>query len=147
MAIHQNIFLLCGIGLMNLSSVLDFRVFSHLGLGVHVRYNPWHELYRIPKFPLSKPAFRNNKDEMKRKTTLKGRLSLAKCPECGRATPYRLKGLELYFKTTILCKRCGTPVQIGKRLDDQLNVDLWEADVLERARNTYDQCKRLLLVK
>jgi len=75
------------------------------------------------------------------------KLSLAKCPKCGRVVPYRLKGLELYFKTTTPCKKCGTSIPIRERLDDQPNVDSWEADVLERARRTYDQCKRLLLVE
>ena len=82
-----------------------------------------------------------------RDPTYKKRLSLAKCPKCGRVTPYRLKGLELYFKTTTQCKKCGTSIPIRERLNDQLNVDLWEAEVLERARRTYDQCKRLLLVE
>ena len=75
------------------------------------------------------------------------RLSLAKCPRCGRVVPYRLIGLELYFKTTTPCKKCGTSIPIRERSDDQPKVDLWEADVLERARRTYDQCKRLLSVE
>ena len=51
-------------------------------------------------------------------------------------TPYRLNGLELYFKTKIHCPKCGNLISIR---------ELWEDDVLERARRTYDQCRRLLL--
>jgi len=83
-------------------------------------------------------------DEVMREPAHKKRLSLAKCHKCGRVTPYRLKGLELYLKTTVRCKKCGTPIPIGERLDDDLNLDLWQADVLERTRRTYDQCKILL---
>ena len=74
------------------------------------------------------------------------RLSLAKCPKCGRVIPYRLKGPELYFKGLelyfkIQCKKCGNSVSVRERLNDH------EADVLERARRTYDRCKSLLSVE
>jgi len=82
-----------------------------------------------------------------RDSAYKKRLSLAKCHKCGRVTPYRLKGLELYLKTTIRCKKCGTSIPIGERLDDELYLDLWQADVLERARRIYDQCKILLMTE
>lgn len=37
------------------------------------------------------------------------RLRFAKCPECGRVTPYKLRSLEL---TTVRCKRCETSIPI-----------------------------------
>jgi len=40
------------------------------------------------------------------------RLRLAKCTECGRATPYRLKSLEI---TTIQCKKCAASITIRAR--------------------------------
>jgi len=40
-----------------------------------------------------------------KQTELK-KLRLAKYSECGRATPYRLKSLQI---TTVPCKRFGTP--------------------------------------
>ena len=40
------------------------------------------------------------------------RLRLAKCSECGRATPYRLKSLDI---TAVHCKKCGTSIPVRAR--------------------------------
>jgi len=41
------------------------------------------------------------------------KLRLAKCSECGRVTPYRLKSLEEI--TLIRCRRCGTSIPVRAR--------------------------------
>jgi len=38
------------------------------------------------------------------------KLKLAKCSECGRATPYRLKSLQEI--TAIQCRRCGNSIPV-----------------------------------
>lgn len=44
-------------------------------------------------------------------TKNRGRLQFAKCEECGRMTPYRLKSVP---NTMIKCKKCGINISVGE---------------------------------
>ena len=38
------------------------------------------------------------------------KLRFAKCLECGRLTPYRLKSIE---SSKVICKRCKSPISVS----------------------------------